>query len=52
MSDFINIGDNGIIIVTTTTGFGEGGFGEGPFGGGVQVATISAVTVWTNIATP
>lgn len=52
-SDFVNIGDEGLITVTTSVGFGEGGFGEGGFGGDtITVEVGSSSTVWTNISTP
>lgn len=52
-SDFIDIGDEGVIIVSAAVGFGEGGFGEGPFGGGEEVIMISGgETEWTNITEP
>lgn len=51
--DFVAIGDQGVIVVTTQTGFGEGGFGEGPFGGGTTTVILSGgTTIWTNINTP
>lgn len=50
-SDFIAIGDDGIIVVDGD-GFGEGGFGEGPFGGGETVIIGTGETQWTNIDEP
>ena len=53
-SDFVPIGDQGIIQITTqVVGFGEGGFGEGGFGGGIQTVTLSSgETSWTEIDEP
>ena len=51
--DFMNIGDEGVIVVVSSVGFGEGGFGDGPFGGGETTLIVSGVTTtWTNIETP
>lgn len=50
---FVNTGDNGVLIVTTHIGFGEGGFGEGPFGGEITSFVLNPLTtVWTDIETP
>ena len=51
-SDFIDVGDVGVIIISTQTGFGEGGFGDGLFGGGESSVVINSATVWTDINTP
>jgi len=48
MSDFIDIGDAGVILIPGV-GFGEGGFGEGPFGGGSSLIVSSGITTWTEI---
>jgi hypothetical protein len=51
--DFVNIGDEGVLVISSGGGFGEGGFGEGPFGGAVDSIVINLPgTVWTNIDTP
>lgn len=51
--DFTPTGDDGLIIVTTTSRYGEGVFGEGPYGGGTTTVIIGVpTTVWTNIDTP
>lgn len=50
--DFTPTGDQGQIIVSGSTGFGEGGFGEGGFGGDSTTLILNgAPTIWTNIET-
>lgn len=52
-SDFVDIGDSGTIIVSSTSSYGEGGYGTGTYGGGGSVVTVSSPdTVWTDITTP
>ena len=52
-SEFTPTGDAGQIIVSGSTGFGEGGFGEGGFGGdAVTLILNGAETIWTDIDTP
>jgi hypothetical protein len=49
-SDFVNIGDFGVI--TIDIGFGDGGFGDGPYGGYSTTIIDGSPTIWTNIETP
>lgn len=49
--DFVDIGDEGIIIVSGY-GYGEGGYGEGPYGGGTTIIVSGSTTEWTDIDTP
>ena len=53
VSDFINIGDEGVIIVTQESAYGEGAYGEGVYGGSSTVIPIGGgETEWTDIYTP
>ena len=52
-SDFFPIGDEGVIIITTVSEYGEGTYGEGTYGGGEETIIISGgETVWTEIDEP
>lgn len=52
VSDFVNIGDGGVIIIGTGGGYGVGGYGEGGYGGQDVLIVGDTNTIWTNIDTP